>query len=80
MQKYNHTMNKIPLDEFEKTQMINLKNIACNICKEKNKYNTVFYLFVPLQKKIFYSFILPLKIIGNHLKIVNLIMPLKKNF
>ena len=38
--KNNHTMNKIPLDEFEKTQMINLKNIACNICKEKNKYNT----------------------------------------
>ena len=38
--KNNHTMNKIPLDEFEKTQMINLKNIVCNICKEKNKYNT----------------------------------------
>ena len=30
----------LSLDEFEKTQMINLKNITCNICKQKNKYNT----------------------------------------
>ena len=33
-------MNKLSLKEFEKTQMVNLKNIECNICKEKNKYNT----------------------------------------
>ena len=44
--KNNHSMNKIPLDEFEKTQMINLKNIACNICKEKNKYNK--YKYMPI--------------------------------
>ena len=36
----NHEINGMPLNEFEKTQMINLKNIVCDICKEKNKYNT----------------------------------------
>ena len=38
--KNNHSKNKISLNEFEKTQMINLKNISCNICNENNKYNT----------------------------------------
>ena len=36
----NHTTNKLSLNEFENTQMINLKNIECNICKETDKYNT----------------------------------------
>ena len=38
--KNNHKINNIPLFELEKTQMINIKSIVCNICKEKNKYNT----------------------------------------
>ena len=38
--KNNHKINNILLEDFEKTQMVNLKNIKCNICKEKNKYNT----------------------------------------
>ena len=36
--KNNHKYN-ISLNVFEKTQMINLKNIKCNICNIKNKYN-----------------------------------------
>ena len=38
--KNTHKINDILLDEFEKTQMINLMNIKCNICKNNNKYNT----------------------------------------
>ena len=38
--KNNHKGFNIPLNEFDKTQMINIKNIKCNICKERNKYNT----------------------------------------
>ena len=38
--KNNHEMNNISLDEFEKTQIINLMNIKCDICNEKNKSNT----------------------------------------
>ena len=38
--KNNHSMNDIPLNHFEKTQMINLKNIVCEICKETNKNDT----------------------------------------
>ena len=38
--KNGHSMNKISLNEFENTQIINLKNIKCDICKKKNKYNT----------------------------------------
>ena len=44
--KNNHRINDIPLEEFENTQMINLKNIKCDICKENNKadtYNNEFY-------------------------------------
>ena len=36
----NNHKSHISINEFEKTQMINLKSIKCNICKEKNKYNT----------------------------------------
>ena len=35
----NHNIN-IALNEFEKTQKINLNNIICNICKINNKGNT----------------------------------------
>ena len=38
--KNNLKISNISIKEFEKTQMINLKNIGCNICKEKNKSNT----------------------------------------
>ena len=38
--KNNHKINNILINDFEKTQMINLKNIKCDICKEKNKSNT----------------------------------------
>ena len=38
--KNNHRNNNIPLNKFEKTQMINLSKIKCGICKEKNKSNT----------------------------------------
>ena len=38
--KNNHKVSGISLNELEKTQMINIKNIECNICKEKNKYIT----------------------------------------
>ena len=38
--KNNHKISNISIKEFEKTQMINLKNIECNICKDKNKSNT----------------------------------------
>ena len=39
--KNNHRNNNIPLNKFEKTQMINLSKIKCGICKEKNKYNKI---------------------------------------
>ena len=37
--KNNHRLNNMLLDEFENTQMINLMNIKCDICKDNNKYN-----------------------------------------
>ena len=37
--KNDHIINNISLDEFEKTQMVNLNEIKCGICK-KNKSNT----------------------------------------
>ena len=44
--KNNHTKYNIPLKDFEKTQMINLADIKCNVCKNKDKsttYNNIFY-------------------------------------
>ena len=38
--KNNHEINNILLNEFENTQMIDLKNIKCEACNEKNKSNT----------------------------------------
>ena len=38
--KNNHMINNISLNEFEKTQMINLNEIKCGICKEKSKANS----------------------------------------
>ena len=37
--KNNHSIDKISLDEFEKTQMINLNEIKCGACKENNRAN-----------------------------------------
>ena len=36
----NHYINDITLKDFQKTQNIDLKNIKCNICNNKNKFNT----------------------------------------
>ena len=44
--KNKHKMNKILFNEFEKTQMIDLMDIKCDLCKENNKanaYNNEFY-------------------------------------
>ena len=44
--KNNHKINNMSINEFEKTQIIDLKNIICDICKERNKYdmhNNEFY-------------------------------------
>ena len=44
--KNAHTTNNIPLKDFEKSQMINLSDIKCNICKNKDKstsYKNIFY-------------------------------------
>jgi len=38
--KNNHKRNNISLEDFEKTQMIDLEKIKCDICKENNKANT----------------------------------------
>ena len=38
--KNGHRINNILLDEFEKSQYIDISKIECNICKEKNKSNT----------------------------------------
>ena len=38
--KNNHKINNILFNEFEETQMIDLKNIKCGICKENNKATT----------------------------------------
>ena len=38
--KNNHYIYNIPLNEFESTQIINLEKIKCDICNEKNKFNT----------------------------------------
>ena len=47
--KCNHNkISNISIKEFEKTQIINLKNIISNICKERNKsnaYNNEFYKY-----------------------------------
>ena len=44
--KNGHNKENILLDEFEKTQNINLTDIICNICKNNNKsisYDNIFY-------------------------------------
>ena len=41
-----HKINNLLLNEFEKTQYIDLSKIMCNICKKNNKYasyNNIFY-------------------------------------
>ena len=38
--KNNHRKNNILLSEFKETQKINISDIICNICKERNKSNT----------------------------------------
>jgi len=45
--KNGHIIDKIFLDEFDKTQYIDISKIECNKCKEKNKsntYNNEFYI------------------------------------
>jgi len=45
--KNGHRIENIFLDEFEKTQYIDISKIECNICQKKNKsntYNNEFYL------------------------------------
>ena len=37
--KNNHNINNILLEEYEKTQKIDLSKIICDICKENNKNN-----------------------------------------
>ena len=42
----NHSINEISLNEFYKSQIIDLRNIKCKLCKEKNKsitFNNDFY-------------------------------------
>ena len=44
--KNNHNINNILFNDFEKTQMIDLTKIICDICKERNKaetYNNEFF-------------------------------------
>ena len=38
--KNNHRTNNILFSEFKETQKINISDIICNICKERNKGNT----------------------------------------
>ena len=38
--KNNHRINNILFNEFENTQILDLKNIKCGICKDNNKSNT----------------------------------------
>ena len=38
--KNNHNINNISLNEYEKTQKINLNKIKCNICNINNKGTT----------------------------------------
>ena len=38
--KNGHRMNNILLNEFEKTQLIDISKIKCEECKENNKSNT----------------------------------------
>ena len=38
--KNGHRIDNILLDEFDKTQYIDISKIECNICKENNKSNT----------------------------------------
>jgi len=43
----NHITNNIKINDFPNTQKINMSNIICGICKEKNKansFNNEFYL------------------------------------
>ena len=43
--KNNHTFNNLSMDEFEKSQMIDLKNIKCGKCNEmkSNTYKNGLY-------------------------------------
>ena len=43
--KNNHIIDNIILEEYEKTQNIDISKIKCDICKEKNKGNTRDNLF-----------------------------------
>ena len=43
--KNKHKINNILFNEFEKTQIIDLEKIKCEICKENNKSNTYHNLF-----------------------------------
>ena len=38
--KNNHKINNISLKDFERTQIIDLRNIKCGVCKENNKSTT----------------------------------------
>ena len=38
--KNEHIIKELTFKNFEKTQNIDLKNIVCNICNKKNKFNT----------------------------------------
>jgi len=53
--KYNHELNEILFKEFDNTQIIDLKKIKCDICKEKNKfesYNHEFYKCLTCDKNL----------------------------
>ena len=52
--KNNHKINNILLNEFNNTQIINLSNIKCDICKENDKgqaYKNKFYNCISCNKK-----------------------------
>ena len=53
--KNGHKVNSILLNEFEDTQNINISEIECNSCKDKNKgntYNNEFYKCLTCDKNI----------------------------
>ena len=53
--KNGHSISHIPLNEFDSTQLINLENIKCDVCKENNKYtayNNDFYKCYECNKNI----------------------------
>jgi len=53
--KNGHKIDRILLDEFEKTQNINISEIVCDLCEEVNKgitYNNEFYKCLSCDIKI----------------------------